>query len=76
MIDAKYARYVFALIMALFMSGLMSFIITVFNMGLVHNVLAIWLQAWLFAFCVAFPVIIIVTPFVQKVVAVIIKQNG
>nr|WP_241773560.1 DUF2798 domain-containing protein [Pseudoalteromonas undina] len=33
----------------------MSFVISIFNVGMVENIVAIWLKAWLFAFCIALP---------------------
>ncbi|WP_369015051.1 DUF2798 domain-containing protein, partial [Escherichia coli] len=36
--------------MALFMSCIMSLVITLYNVGLVEGIVVIWLKAWLFAF--------------------------
>ncbi|WP_200821400.1 DUF2798 domain-containing protein [Oceanicoccus sp. KOV_DT_Chl] len=52
--------------MALFMSGLMSLIITLFNIGLVTNIISLWLQAWGFSFMIALPVVILISPLVGK----------
>lgn len=68
MIDRKYQHIVFALLMSLLMSCIMSFVISVFNVGLVHNIAAIWLKAWLFAFLIAFPTIMLVVPVVRYLV--------
>lgn len=68
MINRKHHRIVFSFFMALFMSGIMSFVISVFNVGLVSNIIGIWLKAWVFAFCVAFPAIFIISPIVHKLV--------
>lgn len=69
MINPKYSHYLFSFLMALFMSCIMSFVITLFNVGLVGDLGYIWLKAWLFAFVVAFPVITIVAPLVRNVVS-------
>ncbi|EAT13217.1 DUF2798 domain-containing protein [Bermanella marisrubri] len=69
MIPAKYQRFVFAFFMALFMSGFMSLVISVFNVGFVADIGVIWLKAWSFAFVVAFPTVIFVAPIVQKITA-------
>lgn len=61
--------------MALLMSCLMSFVITLFNMGFAENLLSLWLQAWSFAFVVAFPTVIVVAPLVKKLTAAVIKPN-
>ncbi|MBL4671268.1 MAG: DUF2798 domain-containing protein [Arenicella sp.] len=44
MIDKKYQNIVFAFFMALLMSCLMSLIISLFNLGLIDNILSIWLK--------------------------------
>ncbi len=75
MIPAKYTHYVFSFFMALLMSCSMSFVITVFNVGLVDNLLFIWLKAWGFAFMVAFPTINVVAPIVRKLVTLVVAKN-
>ena len=50
----------------------MSFVISVFNVGFVNNILTIWLKAWGFSFVVAFPVAIVVSPVVRKLVSLVI----
>lgn len=66
MIDPKYTRVVFAFLMSLFMSCLMSGVITFINLGIVDNFILIWLEAYWKAFLIAFPIIFVVAPFVQK----------
>lgn len=74
MIDSKYQHLVFAFFMAGLMSCLMSLVISVFNVGLVDNIIMIWLKAWSFAFVVAFPSVVIVSPVVKKLVGLVIKN--
>lgn len=75
MIPARYANYVFAFFMALLMSCFMSFVISVFNVGFVENIIWIWLKAWGFAFSVAFPTVIIVSPIVRRLVKLVIAKE-
>ena len=70
MIPGKYGSYVFSFFMSLLMSSIMSLIISVFNVGLTDDIIAVWLKAWAFAFVVAFPTIIAVTPLVRKSVSI------
>jgi hypothetical protein len=74
MIAKKYAPLVFSFFMALLMSGIMSLVISLFNLGLVDGILLRWLQAWLFAFSVALPAIILVTPLVRRLVAAAVRD--
>jgi Protein of unknown function (DUF2798) len=73
-INRKHQKIVFAFFMALFMSGIMSLVITIFNIGLVSNIVVVWLKAWGFAFIVAFPTITVVAPIVNKLVSRVLKD--
>ena len=73
MISKKYAVFLFAFFMALFMSSIMSLVITVLNVGFTDNIIALWLQAWGYAFCVAFPAVLVVAPVVRKIVALLVN---
>ena len=75
MIPAKYTHYVFSFFMALLMSCIMSFVITVFNVSLIDNLFFIWLKAWGFAFMVAFPTINVVAPIVRKLVTLVVAKD-
>ena len=75
MIPQKYQRFVFSFFMALLMSCLMSLVITLFNVGLVENILFIWVKAWGFAFVVAFPAVTLVSPIVHKLTAMVLEKQ-
>ncbi len=68
MIDKKYETILFAFVNGAFMSGFMSFIITFLNIGFVDNFIFLWLGAYWKAFLVAFPIILIITPKIRKLV--------
>jgi hypothetical protein len=53
----------------------MSLVISIFNVGLVDNIISIWLKAWSFAFIVALPTIIIVSPFVHKLANLVLHED-
>ncbi|MDX1757484.1 MAG: DUF2798 domain-containing protein [Marinobacter sp.] len=76
MIPVKYASYVFSFFMSLSMSGIMSLVISGFNVGWGDHLVTIWLEAWVFAFVVAFPTIIVVTPLVRKLVTLVVVHDG
>ena len=75
MISRKHHKVVFSFFMALLMSGIMSFVISVYNLGLVNNIITIWLQAWAFAFVFAFPTIILISPIVHKLVLFVLHEE-
>lgn len=68
MVDKKYEAILFALVNGAFMSGFMSFVITFLNIGFVDNFIFLWLGAYWKAFLVAFPIILIITPKIRKLV--------
>lgn len=74
MIDKKYQSLVFAFFMALLMSCIMSFVVSVFNVGMVSDILHIWLKAWGFAFVVAFPTVTLVAPVVRKLTGLVLRS--
>ena len=75
MVSRKHQKLVFSFFMALLMSCIMSFVISVFNVGLVENIISIWLKSWVFAFAVAFPTVYVVAPFVHKLVAYVLHDE-
>ncbi len=74
-IPKQYTPLVFSFFMAFLMSGIMSCVITVFNIGWVENLLLIWLKAWAFAFVIAFPTIVLISPIVRKLVSFVIVDH-
>lgn len=66
MISSKYLNQVQAFLLSGFMSFIMSGIITYINLGFVSDFLAIWFNAWIVAFVIAFPTIMLVFPFARK----------
>jgi hypothetical protein len=74
MIHRRYQPVVFAFFMALLMSGIMSAVVTFFNVGAVPDFLSRWLHAWGMAFLVAFPIVLFIAPVVQKLVKWVIHD--
>lgn len=66
MVSIKYLHQVQALLLSGFMSFIMSGAITFINLGLVSNFIEIWFHAWLVAYAIAFPTILVVFPFARK----------
>ena len=67
-IKQKHYNILFSLFMAAFMSGLMSFVLTLRNLGFIEGVLFIWVANWLTAFMVAFPISTLCVPVVKKLI--------
>lgn len=57
--------------MSFFMSG----VITLINMGLVDGFIKMWLEAFIKAFLVAYPTIMLVVPQVRRIVKKLVKEG-
>ncbi len=66
MIPSKYLQLVQSFLLSGFMSFIMSGIITFINLGLIDGFVLIWLHAWIYAYIIAFPTILLVFPFARK----------
>jgi len=73
-IPQKYANFVFILLVALFMSMLMSFVIVLINTGFRTDLFFLWLRSWGFAFPIAFCVAYLVVPRIRRFVDSITEQ--
>jgi len=68
MIPKRYEMITFAFFMSLLMSCIMSFFITVVNIGFTNDLLWRWLHAWGIAWAIAFPLALFVVPAVRRIV--------
>jgi hypothetical protein len=68
MIPKRFAPYVFALLLAGVMTFVVSGVVTLINVGLPPDFAVRWLGAWLTTWMIAYPVLLIVRPAVQKMV--------
>ncbi len=75
MISKKYEILLFSFLMSLFMSGFMSFIITLINLGFTDNFVFFWLSAYWKSFIVAFPTILIIVPHIRKITNMLICRK-
>ncbi|MGG7049219.1 MULTISPECIES: DUF2798 domain-containing protein [unclassified Campylobacter] len=75
MFPVRYFRFVFAFIMALFMSFIISGVLTFLNLGLISNFISIWMTGWGKAFVVAYPCILVIAPLATKLAKMICKEQ-
>lgn len=71
--DQRPARIAFALFMSGSMSLIMSLVITLYNLRSTWTVLH-WMQAWVLAFSIAFPLVLLLAPIGQRLVAKLMNQ--
>lgn len=68
-------KIAFAMIMGTITTGLISYILISINFGWAHKLLMIWLKAWFISYLIAIPVIILISPMVDKLVKKILPVN-
>jgi hypothetical protein len=67
-IPHRFAPKLLAFFTSLIMSCIMSMVITFLNLGWVDDFFSRWMHAWLSAFLVAFPTILLVLPIARTLV--------
>jgi hypothetical protein len=72
-INKRYFNFIFALFMSILMSGMMTLCITIYQFGFVDDVLMKFLGAWRFSFPFAFVISQGITPFVRKITMCIVE---
>lgn len=72
----RYARYVFAVIMSIYMVTIMTFVITLVNTGMDANFLSRWWRAFYIAWPIAFILILIGAPRLQALAGKLIKKSA
>jgi hypothetical protein len=75
MIPKKYAPMLFSLILSGLMSLLVSGLSTVRLTGLGGDFMAVWTGAWLTAWGIAFPVVLVISPLTRHVVKLVTANN-
>ena len=66
-------RMVFALLMGVVTTGIISFTLVSINIGFVESFFKIWIRSWATAYAVVIPAILFVGPRVQAIVNRIVK---
>lgn len=72
--SARYQRLVFTFLMSVYMVFIMTFVITLVNTGFVDGFALRWLKAFVVAWPIAFVLILMGAPQLQKLAGKLIKQ--
>ena len=68
MIPKKYELLVFSFFMVLLNSGIISLVLSIVHLGFESHTLYVWLKSWGLGFVVAYPMVIVLSPLVRKLV--------
>ncbi|OWY11040.1 hypothetical protein B6V74_03190 [Thioclava sp. F42-5] len=74
MIPARYAHFVFSLILSGIMSCLVSGVATYRATGLVEDFPALWAASWLSSWMFAYPSVLLVAPLARRVTNILVRQ--
>lgn len=74
MIPAKFAPQLFGFILSGLMSLLVSGIATLRTVGPVPDFGGLWASAWLAAWAIAFPAVLVVSPITRRLVAMLVAK--
>jgi hypothetical protein len=66
-------KIVFALLMGVITTGIISFSLIGINLGFTNNFISIWLKSWVLAYVIVIPAILFIGPKVQKLSDKIVK---
>ncbi len=69
MLPSRLAPYFFGLLLSGMMSCLVSGIATYRASGMVEGFFALWMEAWIFSWMVAFPTLVLARPMVHRFVS-------
>jgi hypothetical protein len=72
--SARYQRLVFTFLMSVYMVFIMTFVITLVNTGFVDGFALRWFKAFAVAWPIAFVLILVGAPRLQKLAGKLIKQ--
>lgn len=69
-------KTVFAFLTGIVTTGSVSFTVVLINLGITEAFWRIWLKSWLLAHVVAFPLILIVAPLIQRLVDFLFRERA
>ncbi|WP_378411061.1 DUF2798 domain-containing protein [Rhodocytophaga aerolata] len=68
-------KVVFAMLMGIITTGIVSFTLIVVNRGFAPGFASIWMKSWAIAYFIVIPIILIVSPGVQRVASYLCKEQ-
>ncbi len=73
-LPAKFAQWIMPLFLSCLMSGMVSLINMLINVGLIDGFFTKWFSAWMVSWAVAYPVVLFVLPLVRRLTAVFVDM--
>lgn len=74
-LPARYAALVMPLLLSILMTAIISLVSTLRAVGVIPDLLELWLGAWMVSWLVAFPTLLLVLPVVRRLTAAIVHPQ-
>ncbi|OTG96505.1 DUF2798 domain-containing protein [Acinetobacter sp. ANC 3832] len=71
-LPAQYAGWIMPLFLSGLMSGTISLINMLMNLGFVDGIFSKWLSIWMFSWAIAYPTVLIFLPLVRRITGLIV----
>lgn len=71
-LPVKYAAWILPLFLSCLMSGIISLINLLRNLGWIEGFMQIWLSSWMISWAFAFPIVLIILPFVRRLTGLVV----
>ena len=75
-LSARWALIIVPFILSCLMSGIISFINMLRNLGWFEGFLALWFHNWMISWAIAFPIVVPLLPFVRKFTGLWVDMSG
>ncbi|MHA5055452.1 DUF2798 domain-containing protein [Acinetobacter schindleri] len=63
-------------ILSCLMSGIISFINMLRTLGWIEGFISLWLHNWMISWAFAFPIVLLLLPFVRKLTGLLVDMSG
>ena len=73
-LPAKFAGWVMPFFLSCLMSGIISFINMLRNLGWSDTFLSLWFSAWMMSWAIAYPVVLVMLPLVRKLTGLLVEM--
>ena len=75
-LPAKWALIIIPFILSFLMSGIISFINMLRTLGWIEGFISLWLHNWMISWAFAFPIVLLLLPFVRKLTGLLVDMSG
>lgn len=75
-LPAKWALVIVPFILSCLMSGIISMINMLRNLGWIEGFMALWFHNWMISWAIAFPIVVTLLPFVRKFAGLLVDMSG